>query len=308
MRIVYVLFAVMIIFASYLRVQMNAHPQLRYNSLTDRILHPFDTRLRFHVERVDSGFNITSDEVINLSKEAIDIWHQGTGKDDLLIYDENAKLGIQLIYDHRQMEYQASKQNQQKLDDTLDQNEKFSQSLQQRLQYLNNRSEELEHRRTEISHAFRNINQQQQSWSRLENEDGPNRVRIKSEYQQLKFRSQQLDQEFEMLKLQTDEYNRDVEMHNQNIDSYNVNVGQYNQRFAEREFHKGTFDGEKINIYQFDTNNDLKITIAHELGHALGLSHNSEPTALMFPMLKEQNIENFRLHPADVLLLSRRKN
>ena len=93
----------------FLHLQTKTHPQLKFNSLTDRLTHPFDTRLRFQIDQVDPGFGLTRDEVIQLSKEAIQIWHEGTNRDDLMVYDENAQLAIQLIYDQRQQDYEAFK-------------------------------------------------------------------------------------------------------------------------------------------------------------------------------------------------------
>ena len=54
--------------SAYLHMQAQTHPQLRYNSLADRLTHPFDTRLRFRIDQVDSGFGLSKDQVIQLSK------------------------------------------------------------------------------------------------------------------------------------------------------------------------------------------------------------------------------------------------
>ena len=44
--------------------------------------------------------------------------------------------------------------------------------------------------------------------------------------------------------------------------------------------------------------------IAHELGHALGLAHTEVNShALMYPILKDQNMHNFQLTLDDRLLL-----
>lgn len=41
-------------------------------------------------------------------------------------------------------------------------------------------------------------------------------------------------------------------------------------------------------------------------GHALGLAHHNDPYALMYPMLKDQQLQNFQLRPADLDLLHAR--
>ena len=61
--------------------------------------------------------------------------------------------------------------------------------------------------------------------------------------------------------------------------------------------------GDQIQIYQFDAEADLRLTLAHELGHALGLGHHQDPAALMYPILGAQQLEGFKLMPADQTLL-----
>jgi len=84
-------------------------------------------------------------------------------------------------------------------------------------------------------------------------------------------------------------------------------VDHFNSRFQPRQFDKGVFDGKTINIYEFASDEDLRVTIAHELGHALGLAHNNDPKALMYPMMKEQDLKNFRLTTADLAMLNSRQ-
>lgn len=71
-------------------------------------------------------------------------------------------------------------------------------------------------------------------------------------------------------------------------------------------FHKGEFNGREINIYEFQSIDELRITLAHEFGHALGLQHTNDPNALMYPILEKQNFSHFKLTTADLELLKSR--
>ncbi|WP_157883279.1 matrixin family metalloprotease [Acinetobacter sp. NCu2D-2] len=284
-------------------MQNYQNPQQRHTAWSDRLSQPFDSRVRFRIGDIDPRFGLTEQQLIQLSQEAIQIWHQGTAK-ELFVYDPKASLTINLIYDQRQIEHQALKQSQQQLDNIQSQNQQNSQQLDQRYQYLQQRQHTLQTERDELSAEFNRLNQERQSWSRIENQDGVNRQRIEQQYQTLKAKAEQLDADIADLRAQNDEYNRQVDQHNQNIESYNVNVTHFNQRFAAREFHKGIYNGKSIQIYQFDALDDLRLTIAHELGHALGLGHNHDPEALMYPILSAQNDKHFQLKPADISMLN----
>ena len=276
-----------------------------HRTVTDKILHPFDSSVRFRLGDVDPRFGMSQAELIQLCKDAIGIWQQGSEK-PLLVYDPNAKLTINLIYDQRQADHKAYKTSQQLLQTAQNVNQRVSENLDNRYNYLEQRHQQLQAQRDQLSRDAEQLNQQRMSWMRIENENGPNQQRIEQQYQQLKAQAQQLDHDIAELKDQNNQYNQQVEQHNQNINSYNINVNHLNQRFPAREFHKGIYNGKRIEIYQFDTMDDLRLTIAHELGHALGLEHNHDPQALMYPLLKDQQMQNFRLSAADLALLQTR--
>ena len=83
-------------------------------------------------------------------------------------------------------------------------------------------------------------------------------------------------------------------------------IDQFNQRFQPRLFDKGLFNGREIHIYEFESQEDLRLTLAHEFGHALGMKHHNDPKALMYPMLEEQDMQHFRLQSADIALFNAR--
>ena len=126
-------------------------------------------------------------------------------------------------------------------------------------------------------------------------------------------RQQHLQQNVEQLQQEIAQYNQKISQLNQKIDELNAldqqlnaSVKQYKQRFQPHLFHKGLFNGKQILIYEFESEDDLRLTSAHELGHALGLQHTDDPHALMYPVMKDQDITHFRLTQADRdLLLTR---
>ena len=80
----------------------------------------------------------------------------------------------------------------------------------------------------------------------------------------------------------------------------NIEVDVHNQVFGEaREFDQGEYINGKINIYQFDAISDLRLVIAHELGHALGLDHVENPKSIMYYLMEKQNLNNIALTQED---------
>jgi len=56
----------------------------------------------------------------------------------------------------------------------------------------------------------------------------------------------------------------------------------------------------KIEIYGFDSLQQLKAVIAHEIGHLVGIPHINTKNALMHPFLQKNQIENLFLIEADI--------
>ena len=284
--------------------QTRQHPQLKFNSLTDRITHPLDTRLRYRIAAVDPRFKLSVEQVEAISQQATQVWKDGTGK-DYFVYDPNAQLTIHLIYDERQYESEQRREHLSRLETNQQQWLNKKKQLDQIEQEVLQNKQILDQKQLQLDQQIQYYNQERQIAQRSRSSSA------NAEYFQQ--RQQHLQQNVEQLQQEIGQYNQKISQLNQQIDELNAldqqlnaSVKQYKQRFQPHLFHKGLFNGKQILIYEFESEDDLRLTLAHELGHALGLQHTDDPHALMHPVMKDQDIAHFRLTQADRdLLLAR---
>ena len=285
--------------------QTHHHHQLRYNAVSDRLKHPFDTRLRYRIAEVDPRFGLSKEQVIQLSPQLAGLWGLGTGK-DYFIYDPNAKLTIHLIYDERQDE---SNQRRQQLGN-IEQNQQIWSNKNQKLKQLKDEIDRanilLDTKKIQLDAQLDQYNQQ----IAMMNQNGGIHPSQRDLFIQQRHQLQQqifaLEQEINLYNQKIQKLNDQVSELNQINNQLNQSIDQFNQRFQARLFDKGLFNGKQINIYEFSSKDDLRLTLAHEFGHALGLKHNQDPVALMYPLMQDQNMQNFSLTNADLALLHAR--
>ncbi|MDF2419029.1 matrixin family metalloprotease [Acinetobacter beijerinckii] len=297
-RIIIIVIVVFILWSGY---QTRQHPQLKFNALLDRIIHPFDHRLRYRVADVDSRFKLSIEQVQEISQQATQIWKDGTGQ-DYFVYDPNAQLAIRLIYDERQQESEQRREH-------ITQLEANQQVWKDKKQQLDQIEKEVIRSKQFLDLKQQQLNQQIQQYNQERLSAQQNQA-SSAYFQQ---RQQQLQTNIELVRQEINQYNQRINQLNQKVDELNTlnqqldaSVQQYKQRFKPHLFHKGLFNGKQILIYEFESTDDLRLTIAHELGHALGLEHSDDPQALMHPIMKDQDTAHFRLTQADISLLSTR--
>lgn len=262
----------------------------------------FDSRVHYHIGSVDPRFGLSKSQVREISQQAVNIWQQGSGK-ELFIEDENSSLSIHLIYDARQQQSNQRHEAQRTLQREQAGQMKQSRDYETLKQQLDIEHKQLAAQQSNLQYRLNQYNQTVRSWNKLGNIDPNTRNQLEQQHHIIRQEQRNVQIAIQVYNQHVQQANQQRQRINERVNQYNLSVAEFNQRFTPHEFEKGQFNGREINIYEFESIADLRLTIAHELGHALGLKHNNDPYALMYPLMKQQNLQDFHLRPADLAML-----
>lgn len=291
------------LWVALLLFQHMQYPQVRLNPISTQLFHPFDTRLHYRIGDVDPRFELSRSELQQLAEQAAHIWQQGTGK-DWLVYDPHARLQINFIYDQRQVNTTQRLSELQQIEQTQNQQQQQQQQIDGHKAEILRAQQAIQLKQDTFQHELNQYN----SIVEIVNTHGGANLELKQQFDHQKQHLEQLKTELDQAVAQYNQLvqqsNAQVQNYNQTTQQINQSIQTYNQHYAARAFDKGLFNGRSINIYEFENQDDLRLVIAHELGHALGLAHTEVNShALMYPILKDQNMHNFQLTLDDRLLL-----
>ncbi|WP_234856662.1 matrixin family metalloprotease [Acinetobacter junii] len=292
----WLLFIIISVFTS---IHTHAHPVSQHlNEAEDD-----DSPLLYRIADLDPRLNISKQKMIEISQEAAAIWEQGTGK-RYFVYDPKATFTVNLVFDQRQVRSMKRTENLKNLEQEkqlwLDENQKLL-KLKQDSQQLHT---QLELQKIKYQAQLNAYASAQKKYLNKSNTKNLNLLqeRTKLLNQQrdvLQILINDHDLNHQQIQVKTDKLKQLHEQLTQSVD-------RFNQNFAPQLVHKGQFKGKQIFIYEFSSIDDLRLTLAHEFGHALGLKHTHNPKSLMYPRIKEQDPKNFQLTATDLALLNHR--
>lgn len=246
----------------------------------------------YHVGSVDSRFGLSVEEVRNLLSSAESLWEDKTGK-NLFTYEDNKGIPVNFIFDERQQEANEEGVFRDKLEEKEHQSDTLKFEYKKLLDEYNALRARYDKESADYDKRLRQHNALVNSWN--EKGGAPKDVyqTLQAEEAGLKKDAGELNTLAGAINDITGSLNQIGAKGNSVISDYNKSVSEYNKRFTEgHEFTQGDYERKgSINVYQFDTKEELVIVLAHEFGHALSLGHVENDDSVMYKRMNRQSKE-----------------
>lgn len=243
----------------------------------------------YTIGTIDERFATSADEVRRAALRAEAIWEEGTGM-DLFIYEESEDaLPVNLVFDDRQEKADLEAEYREDLEAKEGMTESVAEQYEELIAEFRRLKKQYEARVIAYEASLQAYNAEVTEWNdkggapqEVADDLGEREGELRNEYEELEALSDTLNSIVV-------ELNKIGARGNTLIADYNSIVEKYNEEFSEaREFTQGDYTRDAISIYQFDTEDELVLVLAHEFGHALAIDHVENEESIMYHFMEHQ--------------------
>jgi hypothetical protein len=252
--------------------------------------------ITYRLGKIDERFNLSREEFNTAVKMATAMWGKPFNR-DLFREDADGKIEVNIIYDYRQEATDRLKNLHYKIDHSRNSYEE----LKVRLKSLNAEYEPkkvaFDSSLNDYNRKTNDLNNEIESWNRRGGAPQSTYERLMKEKDELAALHENLNARQEEIKALVETINSLVVVINEI--AFNSNLDLVDQQnignTLGHEFCEGFYeykDGKRsITIYQYENEYRLVRVLAHEFGHALGLSHSKSKESIMYPLIQSDSLQ-----------------
>ena len=247
--------------------------------------------LSYRIGELDEDFNISRETAISYVEKAESYWEEATSR-ELFTYDESADFTVNYVFDARQENANDQTEARAELDAKWEESEEVKNVIDSLQRDYDDLASSHEAHVADYESRLTEYNQQVNRYNDRGGAPSDIFAELEEERSELNNLSDDLNRTASRLNLLGEEINELAERGNQLVENYNQEVKTYNRKYGHSgEFTQGDYQGDKINIYKFSTDNEVITVLAHELGHALGIDHIEDKDSLMYYLLEDPDSE-----------------